>query len=92
MMDTGAVMKALIERQLYRPAVVLPLLVLMRLMVTLDFNLMQVTFVVVMKGSHYMFQAVFRHRHGHAGTSNTNTISNARLPQVHAMHDKTCHC
>ena len=44
-------MKALIERQLYRPAVVLPLLVLMRLMVTLDFNLMQVTFVVVMKSS-----------------------------------------
>jgi hypothetical protein len=82
-MDTGAVMKALIERQLYRPAVVLPLLVLMRLMVTLDFNLMQVTFVVVMKGSQYMFQAVFRHRHDHG---------DAQAQRVHAMHDKTCHC
>ena len=79
-------MKALIERQLYRPAVVLPLLVLMRLMVTLDFNLMQVTFVVVMKGSQYMFQAVFRHRFDPAGRSDV------RLPQVHAMHEKTCHC
>ncbi|MDN7180826.1 hypothetical protein M0D69_23090 [Caballeronia sp. SEWSISQ10-4 2] len=77
-------MKALIERQLYRPAVVLPLLVLMRLMVTLDFNLMQVTFVVVMKGSQYMFQAVFRHRHDHDDAQ--------PLQVVHAMHDKTCHC
>jgi hypothetical protein len=85
-MDTGAVMKALIERQLYRPAVVLPLLVLMRLMVTLDFNLMQVTFVVVMKSSQYMFQAVFRRRFDQAGRSDV------RLPQVHAVHDKTCHC
>ncbi|KLU26091.1 hypothetical protein EOS_11350 [Caballeronia mineralivorans PML1(12)] len=76
-------MKALIERQLYRPAVVLPLLVLMRLMVTLDFNLMQVTFVVVMKGSQYMFQAVFRHRHDRG---------DAQPLQVHAMHDETCHC
>ena len=77
-------MKALIERQLYRPAVVLPLLILMRLMVTLDFNLMQVTFVVVMKGSQYMFQLVFRHRHDRG---------DARTPQVvHAMHEKTCHC
>ena len=79
-------MKALIERQLYRPAVVLPLLILMRLMVTLDFNLMQVTFVVVMKGSQYMFQVVFRHRHDRAERSNV------RAQQVHAMHDKTCHC
>jgi hypothetical protein len=85
-MDTGAVMRALIERQLYRPAVVLPLLVLMRLMVTLDFNLMQVTFVVVMKSSQYMFQAVFRHRHDQVDRSDVNP------PQVHAMADKTCHC
>ena len=79
-------MKALIERQLYRPAVVLPLLVLMRLMVTLDFNLMQVTFVVVMKGSQYMFHAVFRHRHDQADRSDVRTS------KVHALHDKTCHC
>lgn len=55
-------MRALIERQLYQPAVVLPLLVLMRLMVTLDFNLAQVTLVVMAKGSQYVFKAVFRHR------------------------------
>ena len=79
-------MKALIERQLYRPAVVLPMLILMRLMVTLDFNLMQVTFVVVMKGSQYMFQAVFRHGHDHEDRSHV------RPQQVSAMHDKTCHC
>ncbi|WP_438392178.1 hypothetical protein [Caballeronia sp. DA-9] len=77
-------MKALIERQLYRPAVVLPLLVLMRLMVTLDFNLMQVTFVVVMKSSHYMFQAVFKHR--------GNRDYDQKPQQVHALHEKTCHC
>ena len=79
-------MRALIERQLYRPAVVLPLLVLMRLMVTLDFNLMQVTFVVVMKSSQYMFQAVFRHPHDQVDRRDVKT------QQVHAMHDKTCHC
>jgi hypothetical protein len=90
-MDTGAVMKALIERQLYRPAVVLPLLILMRLMVTLDFNLMQVTFVVVMKGSQYMFQAVFRHRGDHAGRRERRDTQ-ASQQQVHVMHEKTCHC
>ena len=79
-------MRALIERQLYRPAVVLPLLVLMRLMVTLDFNLMQVTFVVIMKGSQYMFQAVFRHRRDQPGRSDVDS------PQAHALHDKTGHC
>jgi len=77
-------MKALIERQLYRPAVVLPLLVLMRLMVTLDFNLMQVTFVVVMKSSQYIFQVVFRHRHDRDDAQ--------QAQQVRAMHEKTCHC
>ncbi|KQR74350.1 hypothetical protein ASG35_19395 [Burkholderia sp. Leaf177] len=77
-------MKALIERQLYRPAVVLPLLVLMRLMVTLDFNLMQVTFVVVMKSSQYIFQVVFKHRHDRGDAQ--------KQQHVHAMHEKTCHC
>ncbi|SAK78781.1 hypothetical protein AWB81_03835 [Caballeronia arationis] len=57
-------MRALIERQLYQPAVVLPMLVLMRLMVTLDFNLAQVTLVVVAKSSQYVFKAVFRPRAG----------------------------
>jgi hypothetical protein len=55
------VMRALIERQLYQPAVVLPLLLLMRLMVTLDFNLAQVMFVVMVKGSQQAYQFVARH-------------------------------
>ena len=83
-------MKALIERQLYRPAVVLPLLVLMRLMVTLDFNLMQVTFVVVMKSSQYIFHVVFRHRRD--GGERGYSADSQKPQQVHAMHEKTCHC
>jgi type IV secretory pathway VirB3-like protein len=63
-MEWELAMRALIERQLYQPAVVLPLLVLMRLMVTLDFNLAQVTLVVVAKGSQYVFKAVFKPRAG----------------------------
>ncbi|KND55252.1 hypothetical protein BPUN_2772 [Candidatus Paraburkholderia kirkii] len=43
-------MKDLIARQLYQPAVVLPLLLLTRLMVSLDFNLAQVMFVMLRKG------------------------------------------
>lgn len=48
-------MRDLIARQLYQPAVVLPLLLLTRLMVTLDFNLAQVMFVMVLKGSQHAY-------------------------------------
>jgi len=54
-------MRALIARQLYQPAVVLPLLLLMRLMVTLDFNLAQVMFVMLFKGSQHAYQFVAQH-------------------------------
>ena len=54
-------MRALIERQLYQPMVVLPLLLLMRLMVTLDFNLAQVMFVMMFKGSQHAYQFMLRH-------------------------------
>ncbi|MDR5783687.1 hypothetical protein QCE63_30180 [Caballeronia sp. LZ065] len=54
-------MKDLIAKQLYQPAVVLPLLLLMRLMVTLDFNLAQVMFVVMLKGSQQAYQFALRH-------------------------------
>jgi hypothetical protein len=54
------VMKALIARQLYQPAVILPLLLLTRLMVTLDFNLTQVMFVVVLKGSQQAWHLVLQ--------------------------------
>lgn len=54
-------MKDLIARQLYQPAVVLPLLLLTRLMVTLDFNLAQVMFVMLLKGSQQAYQFALRH-------------------------------
>ncbi len=54
-------MKDLIARQLYQPAVVLPLLLLTRLMVTLDFNLAQVMFVMVLRGSQHAYQFAQRH-------------------------------
>lgn len=77
-------MKSLIERQLYRPAVVMPLLILMRLMVTLDFNLLQVTLVVMLKSSQYVFHAVFKHR----------PVKGDRPERIdtHPMQEKTCHC
>lgn len=63
-------MRALIERQLYQPSVVLPLLLLTRLMVSLDFNLAQVAFVMLLRGSqqvyHFMHQAALRQRGGAA--------------------------
>ena len=54
-------MKDLIARQLYQPAVVLPLLLLTRLMVALDFNLTQVMFVMVLKGSQHVYLFALRH-------------------------------
>jgi type IV secretory pathway VirB3-like protein len=54
-------MKDLIARQLYQPAVVLPLLLLTRLMVSHDFNLTQVMFVVMLKGSREAYQFMLRH-------------------------------
>ena len=83
-------MKALIERQLYRPAVVMPLLILMRLMVTLDFNLLQVTLVVVLKSSQYVFHAVFRH-HPVKG-DRPDRHDRPDRAQARCIQDKTCHC
>ena len=54
-------MKDLIARQLYQPAVVLPLLLLTRLMVTLDFNLAQVMFVMVLRCSQHAYHFALRH-------------------------------
>jgi hypothetical protein len=73
-------MRALIARQLYQPAVVLPLLTLMRLMVTMDFNLAQVMLIVVAKGSQYVFHAAFKPRVTHAAIE-SNKDSGC-----------TCHC
>ncbi|MCQ0032399.1 hypothetical protein EFP18_13675 [Burkholderia glumae] len=43
-------MRSLIENRLYHPSVVLPMVALMQLMVTPDFNLGQVGFVVAGRG------------------------------------------
>ncbi len=43
-------MRSLIEHRLYHPSVVLPMVSLMQLMVTHDFNLSQVGFVVAGRG------------------------------------------
>ena len=82
-------MKALIERQLYRPAVVMPLLILMGLMVTLDFNLIQVTFVAVLKSSQYVLHVVFRRRGGDARRVGVNSIPEGT---GHSIREGTCHC
>ncbi|GLU31429.1 hypothetical protein WKR88_19515 [Trinickia caryophylli] len=44
-------MKALIERQIYSPSVVLPMVALMELMVSHDFNLSQVGAIVATRGA-----------------------------------------
>ena len=49
-------MKALIERQIYHPAVVLPMVSLMQIMVAVDFNLGQAGFVVATQGARAALQ------------------------------------
>jgi hypothetical protein len=49
-------MRALIERQLYHPAVVLPMVELMQMMVAQDFNLSQVGLLVATKGARAALQ------------------------------------
>lgn len=48
-------MKAFIERQLYQPAVVLPMVDLMQMMVSHDFNLSQVSLMVATRGARAAF-------------------------------------
>ncbi len=52
----GAVMKDFIERQLYQPALVLPMVDLMQLMVSLDFNMGQIGLLVATRGARAAFQ------------------------------------
>lgn len=48
-------MKSFIERQLYQPALVLPMVDLMQLMVSLDFNMSQVGLVMATRGARAAF-------------------------------------
>jgi len=54
-------------RQIYHPAVMLPLLALVQLMVMLDFNFGQLALVLVSKGMRYTVNTVF-HRSTRANT------------------------
>ena len=49
-------MKAFFERQLYQPAVVLPMVGLMQLMVSHDFNISQVGLMVATRGARAAFE------------------------------------
>jgi hypothetical protein len=49
-------MRALIERQLYHPSLVLPMVELMQIMVAQDFNLSQVGLLVATKGARAAYQ------------------------------------
>lgn len=49
-------MKSFIERQLYQPAVVLPMVDLMQMMVSVDFNLSQIGLMVATRGARAAFQ------------------------------------
>jgi hypothetical protein len=49
-------MKSFIERQLYQPALVLPMVDLMQMMVSVDFNLSQVGFMVATRGARAALQ------------------------------------
>jgi hypothetical protein len=49
-------MKSFIERQLYQPALVLPMVDLMQIMVSVDFNLSQVGLMVATRGARAAYQ------------------------------------
>ncbi|CAM2192644.1 hypothetical protein PXJ20_11410 [Paraburkholderia sp. A1RI_3L] len=62
-------MRDFIERQLYQPAVVLPMVSLMQMMVSTDFNLSQVGFMVATQGARAALQRsreLFGAEHCHA--------------------------
>ncbi len=64
-------MRALIERQLYHPSVILPMVALMQMMVAQDFNLSQVGLMVATKGARAALQRsrklICCASHGHCG-------------------------
>jgi hypothetical protein len=59
----GVIMKALIERQLHNPALVIPMVSLMQVMVEQDFNLGQVGFVVATKSVRAALRRSRKSRH-----------------------------
>jgi len=55
-MQRERVMKSFIERQLYQPALVLPMVDLMQMMVSVDFNMGQVGLMMATRGARAAFQ------------------------------------
>lgn len=71
-------MKALIERSLYQPAIVLPILMLVRLMTALDFSIPQIVLVLAFRGTRYVFNLIV---HGATRTaSHTVSVSHQVKP------------
>jgi hypothetical protein len=65
-------MKKLIEQRLYSPTVVLPMVELMELMVSLDFNLGQVGAVMATRGARaalHRSRGLLHHRQGGAAAA-----------------------
>ncbi|MGG1946983.1 hypothetical protein AB1286_19560 [Trinickia sp. NRRL B-1857] len=65
-------MKKLIEQRLYNPTIVLPMVELMELMVSLDFNLGQVGAVMATRGARaalHRSRGLLGHRQGCASAS-----------------------
>jgi hypothetical protein len=75
-------MKALIERSLYQPSIVLPILMLVRLMTALDFSVTQIVLVLAFKGTRYVFMRFVMR----------SQPTQAPAPAQCAQQDAHCHC
>jgi len=75
-------MRALIERQFYRPEIVMPLLILTGLMVTLDFNLLQIALVVALRGSRRLLDTFNRSRVGLRESSGRENTPGRQCPLI----------
>nr|WP_082771605.1 MULTISPECIES: hypothetical protein [Burkholderiaceae] len=80
-------MRTLIERQFYRPEVVLPLLILTGLMVTLDFNLLQVSLVVVLRGLRHLLGTFSKRRVGLRASGGRGNAGERRCPVIGRLCD-----
>ena len=101
-------MKALIERRLYQPAIVLPMLMLVGLMTALDFSLVQIALVLAFRGWRYVFKRVARREaeieaqvtvsHGKPELKPVPPVSlakptlNTQVVSIRSKSERHCHC
>jgi hypothetical protein len=93
-------MKALIARQLYQPALVLPLLTLMQWMVVLDFSVSQVSLLVLAKSAQLTYRGMLRGYRGVTRNLFAPTRSRRRAPLRNGAPGdapcrdvpRVCHC